>query len=120
MESVKEYSVKEFKETVTESQDWSDQVEDEDSEDSKEAFVEELISQIKIMKALEEDADKDMEREISERKKVIEMLGHGKKFYDDLYKEVEIVATAYSIFGHRVKNVAVKLAEQREGADSPL
>ena len=84
------------------------------------------------MKAFEEDADyklktlkgndrteqyiKDMEREISKRKKVIELLGQGKKFYDDLYKEVKIVATAYSNFGHRVKNVAVKLAEQRQGA----
>ena len=44
------------------------------------------------------------------------MLGQGKKYYDGLYKEAEIVATAYSNFGRRIKNVAVKLAEQREGA----
>ena len=36
----------------------------------------------RIMMALEEDANKDMEREISERKKVIELLSQGKKFYD--------------------------------------
>ena len=45
------------------------------------------------------------------------MLGQGKKYYlDSLCEEVEIVATAYSNFGRRIKNVAVKLAEQREGA----
>ena len=32
------------------------------------------------MKALEEGANKDMEREISERKKVIKLLSQGKKF----------------------------------------
>ena len=111
--------------------------EEEDPEDSEEAFVEEpksqdwawenrkqkekeLISQIRIMKALEEDADEDMEKEIRERKKVIELLGQGKNFFEEVYKEAEIVATAYSNFGHKVNNVAVKLAEQREGADSPL
>ena len=68
------------------------------------------------MKGLEEDADKNMEMEVSERKKVINLLGQGMKFHDNMYKEAVIVATAYSNFGHKVKNVAVKLAEQREGA----
>ena len=76
----------------------------------------ELISQVTIMKGLEEEADKNMEMEVSERKKVLDLLGQGMKFHDNMYKEAMIVATAYSNFGHKVKNVAVKLAEQQEGA----
>jgi len=118
-----------------------------------------LCTQIKIMKALEDDADyklktlkendldnkdieeiklrlkdkhcgdefvhefedgtkrmeqyiKAMEREITKRRQVIELLGQGKKYYDSLYGEAEIVATAYSNFGQRVKKVAVKLKER--------
>ena len=94
------------------SKDWADQVEEEEIEE----VMEELIPQIRTVKALDEDANKDMEREISERKKVIKLLSQGKKVYDYLYKVAEIKATAYSNFGHKVKNVAAKLAEQREGA----
>merc|ERR1719341_867966 len=55
---------------------------------------------------------KAMEREITKRRQVIELLGQGKKYYDSLYGEAEIVATAYSNFGQRVKKVAVKLKER--------
>jgi len=118
-----------------------------------------LCTQIKIMKALEDDADyklktlkendldnqdieemklklkdkhcgdefvhefedgtkrmeqyiKAMEREITKRRQVIELLGQGKKYYDSLFGEAEIVATAYSNFGNRVKKVEGKLAEK--------
>ena len=92
-----------------------------------------LCSEIKTMKAFEDDDyemitlnENDMEdrmeknikamvREINKRKKVIELLGQGKKYYDSLYEEAEIVAIAYRHFGQRVKIVALKLAEQREG-----
>ena len=40
------------------------------------------------------------------------MLGQGKKYYDSLFGEAEIVATAYSNFGNRVKKVETKLAEK--------
>ena len=123
---------------VEEPKDFSE-VEEVMSEDSiywiRENFQpKELCSQIKIMKAFEEDTNhklktleendtedtmeeyiKAEEREISKRRKVIELLGQGKKYYDSLYHEADIVATAYSNFSKRVKNVAVKLAEQQEG-----
>ena len=105
------------------SRDWADQVEEEERSRDVEEVMEELIAQIRIVKALDEDANNDMEREISERKKVIKLLSQGKKVHDDLYKEAKMMAIAYSNFGHRVKNVAAKLAEQREGAglaSSPL
>ena len=95
----------------------------------------ELCSKVKVMIALEEDADcrlealkesdtkdtkdeyiKAMEREISERRKIIKLLGQGQKYYDSFYEEAEIVASAYSNFGKRIKSVAVGLAEQRGGA----
>jgi hypothetical protein len=98
------------------SRDWADQVEEEERFSDVEEAMEELIAQIRIVKALDEDANKDMEREISERKKVIKLLSQGKKLHDDLYKEAEMMAIAYSNFGHMVKNVAAKLAEQQEGA----
>ena len=98
------------------SRDWANQVEEEERFSDVEEAMEELIAQINIVKALDEDANKDMEREISERKKVIELLSQGKKLHDDLYKEAEMMAISYSNFGHKVKNVAAKLAEQREGA----
>ena len=50
------------------------------------------------------------EREIIKRRKVIELLGQGQKYYDSLYDEA-----AYSKFNKKVKTVAVKLAEQQEG-----
>ena len=64
-----------------------------------------------------------MEREITKRRQVIELLGQGKKYYDSLYGEAEIVATAYSNFGQRVKKVAVKLSERRtelSNSESPV
>ena len=97
-------------------QDWASQIEEELKE-SKDWTMEngeqkELIAQIKIVKALDEDPNKDMEREISERKKLIKLLSQGKKVYDDMYNMAEIVAIAYRNLGNKVKNVAVKLAEQ--------
>ena len=53
-----------------------------------------------------------MEREITKRRQVIELLGQGKKYYDSLLGEAEIVATAYSNFGNRVKKLKVKLNEK--------
>ena len=91
--------------------------EEERSSDVKEEAMEELIAQIRIVKVLDEDANKDMEREISKRKKVIKLLSQCKRLYDNLYNEAEMMAIAYSNFGHRVKNVAAKLAEQRGGAE---
>ena len=74
---------------------------------------------------------KAMEREITKRRQVlcpppsfkiqniaifllqvIELLGQGKKYYDSLFGEAEIVATAYSNFGNRVKKVELKLADK--------
>ena len=71
---------------------------------------------------------KAMEREITKRRQVrhikeilmvaklslqvIELLGQGKKYYDSLFGEAEIVATAYTNFGNRVKKVETKLAEK--------
>jgi len=55
---------------------------------------------------------KAMEREITKRRQVIELLGQGKKYYDSLLGEAEIVATAYSNFGNRVKKLKVKLNEK--------
>jgi len=119
----------------------------------------ELCKQVKIMKALEDDADyklktlkendmenkdidaikarlkdkscgdeyvtqfedgtkrmeayiKAMEREVTKRKHVIELLVQGKKYYDSLYGEAEIVATAYTNFGNRVKKVQLRLMEK--------
>ena len=40
------------------------------------------------------------------------MLGQGKKYYDSLFGEAEIVATAYTNFGNRVKKVETKLTEK--------
>ena len=37
---------------------------------------------------------------------VIELLGQGKKYYDSVYGEAEIVATAYHNFGNRVNKVS--------------
>ena len=94
----------------------------------------ELYYQIKIMKALEKDADyklkslkendlvnrklsiekyiKALNRIFSKRKQIIELLGQGKKYHDSLYSKADIVATAYSNFSQRFKKVAAKLAEQ--------
>ena len=91
----------------------------------------ELCSQIKTMKAMEEDENskpkalkendmeyrmdnldeyiKATEREISKRRKLIDLLGQGKRYYDGIYIEAEIVANAYRNFGQRIKDVSVKL-----------
>ena len=37
------------------------------------------------------------------------MLGQGKKYYESVFGEAEIVATAYSNFGNRVSKVKHKL-----------
>ena len=43
---------------------------------------------------------------------VIQLLGQGKKYYDILFGEADIVANDYSIFVNRVKKVEMKLAEK--------
>ena len=56
---------------------------------------------------------------------MIEQLGQGKKYYESVFGEAEIVATAYSNFGNRVNKVKQKLSEKmpelgRSGSDSPV
>ena len=56
---------------------------------------------------------------------MIEQLGQGKKYYESVFGEAEIVATAYSNFGNRVNKVRQKLSEKmpelgRSGSDSPV
>ena len=56
---------------------------------------------------------------------VIELLGQGKKYYDSVFGEAEIVATAYSNFGNRVTKVRSKLSERmselgNNSGDSPV
>lgn len=59
---------------------------------------------------------------------MIDLLSQGKKYYDSLYGEAEIVATAYSNFGNRVKKVESKLTDKMpnigkvagSGEDSPV
>ena len=56
---------------------------------------------------------------------MIELLGQGKKYYESVFGEAEIVATAYSNFGNRVNKVKHKLTEKipelaRGGSDSPV
>ena len=56
---------------------------------------------------------------------VIELLGQGKKYYESVFGEAEIVATAYSNFGTRVYKVKHKLTEKipelaRGSSDSPV
>ena len=58
---------------------------------------------------------KAKDRDLIKRRKVIELLGQGQKYYDSLYDEAEIVATANSNFSKMVEDVAAKLAEQQEG-----
>jgi len=144
----------------------------EDSEIIENFQSNELCKQIKIMKALEDDADyklktlkendlenkdlelmkaklkdkssgnshvsqfhdgtkrmeayiKAMEKEVTKRKQVIELLCQGRKYYDSLYGEAEIVATAYTNFGTRVINVETRLKDKipillTTAATSPL
>ena len=56
---------------------------------------------------------------------MIELLGQGKKYYESVFGEAEIVATAYCNFGNRVTKVKHKLTEKipelaRGGSDSPV
>ena len=56
---------------------------------------------------------------------MIEQLGQGKKYYESVFGEAEIVATAYSNFGNRVNKVKLKLSEKIPelaggGGDSPV
>ena len=89
------------------SKDWAPQVEEEFKEskdwtlENRKLKKKELISQVTIMKGLEEDADKNMEMEVSERKKVLDLLGQGMKFHDNMYKEAVIVATAYRVIPYK-------------------
>jgi len=84
-------------------------------------FVQEFEDGTKRM----EQYIKAMEREIRKRRQVIELLGQGKKYYESVFGEAEIVATAYSNFGNRVNKVKQKLSEKipslgRSGSDSPV
>lgn len=53
---------------------------------------------------------------------MIELLGQGKKYYDSVFGEAEIVATAYSNFGNRVTKVKTKLVEKMPelGSSAPV
>ena len=56
---------------------------------------------------------------------MIELLSQGKKYYESVFGEAEIVATAYSNFGNRVNKVRQKLSEKmpelgKGGGDSPV
>jgi len=55
---------------------------------------------------------KAIDREITKRRQVIDMLTHGGKYYDSLRGEAHIVAQAYSNFGKRVNNLNKKLEER--------
>ena len=57
---------------------------------------------------------------------MIELLGQGKKYYDSVFGEAEIVATAYHNFGNRVNKVKLRLGEKipelgnKAGSESPV
>ena len=56
---------------------------------------------------------KALEKEINKRRQVVELLSQGTKYYASLLGEADIVATAYSNFGKRIKNLKKKLTEER-------
>jgi len=55
---------------------------------------------------------KAIDREITKRRQVIDMLTHGGKYYDSLRGEAHIVAQAYTNFGKRVTNLNKKLQDR--------
>lgn len=55
---------------------------------------------------------KAIDRELTKRRQVIEMLNHAGKYYNSLHGEASIVATAYSNFGRRIKNQHRKLEDK--------
>ena len=52
---------------------------------------------------------KAVDREITKRRQVKDLLEQAKKYYDSLYEEANIVANAYTAFGKKVKNVEKKV-----------
>lgn len=56
---------------------------------------------------------KALDREIGKRRQVVELLQQGKKYYESLLGEADIVATAYTNFGKRLENVRTKLVTEK-------
>lgn len=56
---------------------------------------------------------KAVDREITKRRQVIELLTHGAKYYESLLGEANIVANAYNNFGKRVKTIQSKLVSDK-------
>jgi len=108
LEDDADYKLKTLKENDLENQDIEDMKLKLKDKHCGDEFVHEFEDGTKRM----EQYIKAMEREITKRRQVIELLGQGKKYYDSLFGEAEIVATAYTNFGNRVKKVETKLAEK--------
>ena len=67
------------------------------------------ISQVEDSRKKLEAYIKAVDREITKRRQVKDLLDQAKKYYDSLYDEANIVANAYTSFGKKVKNVQKKL-----------
>ena len=52
---------------------------------------------------------KALEKELNKRRSVMDLLNQASKYYNSLLGEAEIVATAYTNFGKRIKNLKTKL-----------
>lgn len=65
-----------------------------------------------------EDYIKAVDREITKRRQVKDLLEQAKKYYSSLYDEAEVVTNAYSSFEKKVKNVQNKLEEIQPDLDS--
>uniref|UniRef100_T1JFR8 Regulation of nuclear pre-mRNA domain-containing protein 2 n=1 Tax=Strigamia maritima TaxID=126957 RepID=T1JFR8_STRMM len=61
-----------------------------------------------------------LEKEVSDRASVVELLEKAEKFYDNQRGEAKIVANAYKNFASRVKNLKRKLSEMKNGLPSPV
>ena len=67
------------------------------------------ISQVEDSRKKLEAYIKAVDREITKRRQVKDLLDQAKKYYDSLYDEANIVTNAYTSFGKKVKNVQKKL-----------
>lgn len=67
-----------------------------------------------------EEYIKALEREMTERTEVAEMLEEAKVYYDNQHGEARIVATAYKNFGSRVKGLKRKLEAKMKTLPSPV
>jgi len=70
------------------------------------------INDVEESKKRLEQYIKAIDREVTKRRQVIDMLTHGGKYYDSLRGEAHIVAQAYTNFGKRVNNLNKKLKER--------